>query len=239
MRSHFANLRPARHAFTLLEMMLVLGLLVMVGALAWPSLQRAYDGIRLKKTAEQVMAAFGHARVQAMSTGVAQAFRFQPGTGQYTLMAMADDSGGVDSDASGAASAMAGSTARTSAPSSDSTSSSAGASAANSSDPNSPSASGGSSSSSSGSCGYQLNDGFVFVKGDRTADARSALTESQLPSDSSSSDAAPPVLFYPDGTASEAVVTISDKTGRSIPVSLRGLTGVARMGEVFTGEAPQ
>jgi hypothetical protein len=65
------------------------------------------------------------------------------------------------------------------------------------------------------------------------------MAESQLPSDSSSSDAAPPVLFYPDGSASEAVVTISDKTGRSIPVSLRGLTGVARMGDVFTGEAPQ
>ncbi len=32
------------------------------------------------------MAAFGRARVQAMTTGVIQAFRFQPGTGQYSVM---------------------------------------------------------------------------------------------------------------------------------------------------------
>jgi Tfp pilus assembly protein FimT len=226
--------------------MLVLGLIVMVGAFAWPSIQHAYEGIRLKKTAEQVMAAFGHARVQAMATGVTQTFRFQPGTGQYTVMAMLDDSQGVDSDASGASSAMAGSTAHNSSSASSTTSTSADSSATpaspNSTDPNTANSGAGSSSSTSGSCGYQLTDGFVFSKGDRVQDNRAALAESMLPSDATSgaaAESAPPVLFYPDGTASEAVVTIADKTGRSISISLRGLTGVARLGDAFTGEAPQ
>jgi hypothetical protein len=178
-----------------------------------------------------------------MSTGVTQTFRFQAGTGQYTMMAMQDDSAGVDSDASGAASAMAGSTAKGGSSSdTSSTTTDANSSAANSTDPSGSNSGGSSSSNATGSCGYQLNDGFVFAKGDRTLDSRAAQAESALPTDSSSagaSESAPPILFYPDGTTSEAALTVSDKTGRSISVSLRGLTGVARMGDVFSGAAPQ
>ncbi len=180
-----------------------------------------------------------------MSTGVTQAFRFQPGTGQYTMMSLQDDSQGVDSDASGATSAMVGS-----ALSGGVTATSSGALAdasatngtTNPNDPNSASISGTTSGQTPGSCAYQLTDGFVFTKGERTLDARAAATESQLSSNDSAdgtSDNAPPILFYPDGTTSEAVVTVSDKTGRSISVTLRGLTGVSRLGDIFTGEAPQ
>jgi Tfp pilus assembly protein FimT len=246
MRRRLKKSPRLRSGFTLFELMLALGLFVMIGAIAWPAIQRSYEGIRLKKTAEQVLAAFGHARVLAMSTGVTQTFRFQAGTGQYTMMAMQDDSAGVDSDASGAASAMAGSTATGGSSSSDTSSATtdpnANSSAANSTDPSAPNSSGSSSGNTTGSCAYQLNNGFVFAKGERTLDARAALAESELPSDASSagaSDSAPAILFYPDGTTSEAVVTVSDKTGRSISVSLRGLTGVARMGDVFSGETPQ
>jgi len=247
MRRRLKNSRRLRSGFTLFELMLALGLFVMVGAIAWPAIQRSYEGIRLKKTAEQVMAAFGHARVLAMSTGVTQTFRFQAGTGQYTMMAMQDDSAGVDSDASGAASALAGSTAKGGLSSSDASSAPTdpnanSSSAANSTDPSASNSSGSSSGNTTGLCAYQLNDGFVFAKGERTLDARAAQAESALPTDASSagaSDSAPAILFYPDGTTSEAVVTVSDKTGRSISVSLRGLTGVARMGDVFSGEAPQ
>ena len=252
MRRRSDSPRRFRQAFTLLELMLVLGLLVAVMALAWPAIQHAYQGIRLKKTADQVVAAFGHARVLAMSTGVTQVFRFQPGTGQYTKMAMGDDSQGVDSDASGAASAMVGSTAHgDSAVAVNSTGGDSSAAPMSSNPPDSNASNSSSSSvygssisnSAVGSCSYQLNDGYVFAKGQRTLDARAALAESELPNSDTSagdtSDDAPPILFYPDGTASEAMVTVSDKTGRSISVSLRGLTGIARQGDAFTGEAPQ
>jgi prepilin-type N-terminal cleavage/methylation domain-containing protein len=240
MRRRFDPSRNFRQGFTLLELMLVLGLLVMVGAIAWPSIQKAYEGIRLKKTAEQVMAAFGHARVLAMTTGVTQAFRFEPGTGQYTMTSVQDDSAAVDADASGSASAAAGTSSSGTSSSTDSSSATdpnANSSAGSSSNPN-----GMTSGNAAGSCAYQLTDGFAFAKGERVLDTRAALAESELPEDASSggsSDAAPPVLFYPDGTTSEAVVTIADKTGRSISVTLRGLTGVARMGDVFTAETPQ
>jgi prepilin-type N-terminal cleavage/methylation domain-containing protein len=241
MRRRFDPSRNFRQGFTLLELMLVLGLLVMVGAIAWPSIQKAYEGIRLKKTAEQVMAAFGHARVLAMSTGVSQVFRFEPGSGQYTMMAMPDDSAGVDSDASGATSATAGSaspgTSSSPGTSTTATDSSANSSAANSPNPNGPDA-----GNTAGTCAHQLTDGFIFSKGERVLDTRAALAESELPSSGSSdgaTEAAPPVLFYSDGTTSDATVTVSDKSGRSISVSLRGLTGVARMGDIFSAETTQ
>lgn len=39
-----------------------------------------------------------------------------------------------------------------------------------------------------------------------------------------------PILFYPDGTSSSAQVTLTSRFGRSIDVTLRGLTGVAIVG---------
>ena len=42
----------------------------------------------------------------------------------------------------------------------------------------------------------------------------------------------PPVLFYPDGTASDASVLLSNERGLTLRVTLRGLTGIARPGEI-------
>lgn len=41
-----------------------------------------------------------------------------------------------------------------------------------------------------------------------------------------------PVIFYPDGLSSDAFIRIAHKDGRGIAVSLRGLTGIGRKGEV-------
>jgi len=53
----------------------------------------------------------------------------------------------------------------------------------------------------------------------------------------SSQDAAgrsTPILFYPDGTTSTARLLLRNEYDRSIELSLRGLTGVARVGELKT-----
>ncbi|HTQ38114.1 MAG TPA: prepilin-type N-terminal cleavage/methylation domain-containing protein [Pirellulales bacterium] len=211
--------RYLRSGFTLVELMLVLAVLAVFAAMAWPSIHRAYESVLLKDAAQQVQAAFGHARVQAMTSGVSQVFHFEQGTSQYTISALQDDTAATESDSTSDSTAV-------------STMTLGG---------NSPAASAGTSNASgdaSAGCAYQLPDGFTFTSGNRVLDARAAAAESEA-SGNSSSDNAPPVLFYPDGTASEAVVTISNQYGRNISISLRGLTGVARMSDIFSGEAPQ
>lgn len=41
-----------------------------------------------------------------------------------------------------------------------------------------------------------------------------------------------PIMFYPDGTASDAAVLIANQDGETLRVSLRGLTGLSRAGEI-------
>ena len=46
----------------------------------------------------------------------------------------------------------------------------------------------------------------------------------------------PPIVFYPDGTSSDAVVVLRDRQGRMIQVTLRGLTGMAQVTPVRPGQ---
>jgi len=48
-----------------------------------------------------------------------------------------------------------------------------------------------------------------------------------------------PILFFPDGTASEASVLITNGKKQFVRVTLRGLTGVGRASEVLTQEELQ
>lgn len=75
--------RVRRQAFTLMELLLVLALMVAIAAIAWPALRGSFDTQRLAKSADQLRAAFGKTRVRAMRTGAIQVFRFQPGRGGY------------------------------------------------------------------------------------------------------------------------------------------------------------
>jgi hypothetical protein len=45
-------------------------------------------------------------------------------------------------------------------------------------------------------------------------------------------------MFFADGSSSEATVTIADKNGLSINVTLRGLTSFARVSEISRGDGP-
>src|SRR5262245_50934499 len=92
MSSHRHRSSSSRRAFTLLEVMLVMGILVAVAAIAWPSITRAYESVRLRKAADQVQAGLARARVEAMSSGVTQVFRFEPNSPRYTITPYQDDS---------------------------------------------------------------------------------------------------------------------------------------------------
>jgi prepilin-type N-terminal cleavage/methylation domain-containing protein len=77
--------RRRRPAFTLLELILVLALLVLLGALAYPSVEGAYAGIRLRAGADALRAALAGARSHAMDESRPYRFCVLPGTGKYRV----------------------------------------------------------------------------------------------------------------------------------------------------------
>ena len=73
-----ADHRSARRGFTLLEVILVLGLLVVIAAMSWPILDRNLAVQRLRRAADSVRVQMARARNAAITTGQAQAFYYMP-----------------------------------------------------------------------------------------------------------------------------------------------------------------
>ena len=78
-----------------------------------------------------------------------------------------------------------------------------------------------------------LPEGVAFAAGEVTGDTPLAAVASFEPRSAGEAEWSDPILFYCDGTATSAKVTLVDRRGRAIEVALRGLTGVATVGEVF------
>jgi prepilin-type N-terminal cleavage/methylation domain-containing protein len=66
-----------RRGFTLLEVTLVLALIVILGAMAWPSIEVMYGGMRLTAAADQIRARWADARTQAIEEGRPYRFGIQ------------------------------------------------------------------------------------------------------------------------------------------------------------------
>ena len=75
----------ARGGFTLSEVLVVLGVIVTVAALAQPALRAALDDSRLRSAARQVRTELAKTRLRAMQSGVAQRFRFQEGKNRFEV----------------------------------------------------------------------------------------------------------------------------------------------------------
>ncbi len=67
-----------RSAFTLIELILVLGIIVMIASLATPMVTRMIGRQALKQGADRVRVEMGRARVEAIKTGDVQALFFFP-----------------------------------------------------------------------------------------------------------------------------------------------------------------
>ncbi len=198
--------RPTRHGFTLMELLLVLALLTVLTGIAWPLISRAYVNIKLRNAAEQIQAAWGKARVQAISTGLPHVFRFEMQAGDYSVVPWQDENADLE-----AAMPISAKSFDVAIPSATTTYSGAAT-----------------------TTGPKLPENMIFSKLDRGSDSRTMAADAQL-SSAGITATSPPVVFYPDGTSSDAVLTITNRTGRYITVNVRGLTGVTRVGEITTG----
>jgi len=76
----------SRRAFTLLEVLIVLGLMVLIGTIAFPSFHRRLQRSEVESAAKQLKVELAEVRLKAIETGVAQKFRFQPGSNVYELV---------------------------------------------------------------------------------------------------------------------------------------------------------
>ena len=102
--------RRNRSAFTLLELLLVLAVIVMIAAIAAPNVIHAFKRQTLKNSGDVIRAEWAKARVRAMTTGRVQIFRCSMGGNQFRTDAWvsASDAFGIGSQTMEATPSLAG-----------------------------------------------------------------------------------------------------------------------------------
>jgi prepilin-type N-terminal cleavage/methylation domain-containing protein len=213
--SHSGTSVNSRSGMTLLELMLVLALLVVVGAMAMPAFKGPFANQRLRKAGEMVRIEWNRARIQAMKTGQIQMFRYETDgkifyvqpylTEQDFLEADATESTARDpslAQAGGVTAPMPGAVSNTEPPTIRE---------------------------------RELPDGVIFAGGYFESDSRSAQIqqESQATLMAAGNQVAP-ILFYPDGTTSDAELILSNDQQLFIRITLRSLTGISKVSELLS-----
>ena len=204
--------RTQRAAFSLIEVILVLAILVAISAIVVPSVSDSLRRQRLRSSADSLRGQWERARLTAMKTGQAQIFSCVPETGDYTIEPYMSDtdilsaSAGATVMTSGGPVVQATSDATTTMPAASSTE------------------------------GKQLEEGITFVSCAVSTDMR-AVTVAQSQGGMAAVGAMnQSVMFYPDGSTSTAEVTVQDSTGKQRAVRMRGLTGTTQV--LTPGDVP-
>ncbi len=108
MRSHyvFSRSSDARRAYTLLEVVLTLAIIMAIAAMSWPKLMTWIEDRKLSESAQAVQTALNKARMWSIDTSLTYQFRFEP-DGRYFVVvpydraiAVADQSGEATVDPS-------------------------------------------------------------------------------------------------------------------------------------------
>ena len=97
------NSSPPRRAFTLVEVLLVLALLVIISGISWVALQGPLARQRLRSAADAVRTEWCQARVDAMKSGHTYAFRYRVRGDRYHLGPQGDQAAADSSAAAPAA----------------------------------------------------------------------------------------------------------------------------------------
>ncbi|MFO7905955.1 MAG: hypothetical protein ACQESR_09415 [Planctomycetota bacterium] len=214
-----------RGGMTLLELMLVLALLVVMGALAMPSLRIPFDNQKLRKAGDVIRVAWNKARVKAMKTGQTRMFYYNAEEKTYFTQPHYSDRDVLEADArhggtSTAGMAMTDGAAMAATRQADRVEAQA----------------------------KTLPEGIVFVSSQVRADLRSMQLQEDISQQqygagqaggkmTSGCQEIPPILFYPDGTTSDARLVLTNQHGKShVVVSLRGLTGMVKVSGLVSAD---
>lgn len=87
--------------------------------------------------------------------------------------------------------------------------------------------------------GTQLPEGITFLEGMTAEEERAKAVEEAMGMGGGGGDWSKPILFYPDGVSSDAWLVVADEHDSAIRVELRGLTGLAVLGDLTTPEEAQ
>jgi prepilin-type N-terminal cleavage/methylation domain-containing protein len=208
MHCQFKNIRKA---FTLLELLLVLAILVALAGIAVPTFESMVTSRRLTESVQQLLNELKAARVAAMRTGQAQVMRATLQTRDYSITPWL---GGTESQDASAGATVVGTDGQVVA--------------------TEKGASGEVSTSAvDASSGLkQLSSGVQFSAIETLVDSRNALelqnsgeamptAGSAVTTDGLSS----PLLVYPDGSTTTAQIVLVDQSGRRMAIQIRGVTG--------------
>jgi prepilin-type N-terminal cleavage/methylation domain-containing protein len=206
---------------TLIELLLVLAILVLVAAISLPSLRGTLRNQQLTRAGDLVRIEWARAHVQAMKTGRIQMFRYQVGGQGFRVepWAAGDDmlESATPQDASGMnpLAAPAG----------------FGASAGNPQQQLPPNIKVDESGNPE-SDRYRLPEEITFAVGDARNESRALKIEQTIVETERSVEWSRPILFYPDGSTSDAFVIVASPQQVGVRVELRGLTGTATVSEI-------
>ena len=207
-------------AFTLLEVLLVMVVIVIVASIAIVNMRHAFANTRLQKGAESIRAEFARARIKAIKSGQTQVFRHLVGDNGYLTSPHTTTEDLLESDARYVDAASLGF------------------------DTEEGSAADANAGLLNGMGGNieQLPDGVYFMGSDVAMDARAESRLSNYPELNATAGGGMaagsgggtgwgvPVFFFPDGSTTTARMVLANKKGFALSVELRGLTGIARIG---------
>lgn len=180
------NFSPTDRGYTLVEMLVVLALLAMMAAVAWPSLRAPWGRTQVEDAGNCVRIALARARVKAIESAAAWQFRYQPGTGCFAIepavVGAGDDGEQATNDQR---------------------------------------------------IDDELPHGVCFLD-PQSFDA--SLPEAARAMPAGDADWSSPVFFFPNGRATSARLVLADARGLSVDVSLRGMTGTAKVGKSYRAE---
>lgn len=199
--SPFPTRKRGGSGFTLWELLLALGILLVLAAITWPVVYRVFDDYRLKKSAQTAWTEITATRMQAIETCATWQFRYEMG-GQKWLAVPQDGSAALlemaSSDVDSADSIRA--------------------------------------ETRTGELPEEMSfaaasDGTVVVE-ELSQEAFAGLADAEsLASVRWSS----PIVFFADGSSYDDSLRVMDDEGRSILLSIRGLTGEVEIGSVDQG----
>lgn len=209
-----------RGGFTLFEILLVLVVLVTVLSLTWPVLDKIHSQYRLRQGGQLVQVRLAAARVQAINSGLVYQFRYEPG-GQRFVVLPFDQQALSAQPAPGThgprklAGKLPSARARFEA----------------------PHAAAGMTGAGAGATGAGSTSAAAGVN---SAQSLPAAWLAGIPDVDQFTDAAwsQPILFYPDGSASQSLLTIRDGKSDYVTVSVRSLTGSISVSKIERGGGP-
>jgi prepilin-type N-terminal cleavage/methylation domain-containing protein len=204
-----------RKAFTLMELMLVMAILVILASIAVPILGNVLDRQKLRGAAEELRLAWDNARLKAMRTGQTQIFQCQIESGAYSIqpLILHDDVNNVGDGATLLSGGVA-----------VETSSTAWGVTTSAVDPQELDQ-------------LKLDETVTFASCRVASDPRAfSLAQSGGSTGIDLTNVSQAVLFYSDGTTSTAEALIRNQRGDTTGVQLRGLTGHSKVLAVSFGE---